>query len=279
MTEAPPLLRSRDGPVLFLTLNRPEKRNALNAQLWAEIEDALRAADRDPAVRVVVLAARGPSFCAGADLARGMGEQPEARRDLLYWYEAEAQGQRRHRLFRDLAKPIIAAVQGHALAWGLELACLCDLIVASDQARFGAPAIRHGSLIGTLLPWLVGVQHARYLLYSGDSIDAHEAHRIGLVFRVVPHDQLAGAVQELASRLARVPPHTLRLMKRQIDGQLEMMGIWNALGYGALAATIGHALRDLAETPDGRSLEAIRREQGLDAFLAARDRPFAGGAT
>jgi enoyl-CoA hydratase/carnithine racemase len=260
--------------IATLTLNRPEKRNALSRQLWEEIEDALTAADRDLAVRVVILAANGPSFCAGADLSRGMSGEPQAPRDVLYWYESERDGQRRHQLFRDLGKPIVAAVQGHAVAWGLELACLCDFIFASEQAKFGAPAIRHGSMIGTLLPWLVGVQNARYLLYSGDTIDAQEAHRIGLAFRVVPHDDLAAAVREFARRLALVPPNALRLMKRQIDGQLEMRGLWNTLAYGALAAAIGHSLQDTAASPDGRPLNAIRREQGLDAFLHARDQPF-----
>jgi enoyl-CoA hydratase/carnithine racemase len=262
-----------DG-VATITLNRPDKRNALSRQLWDEIEDALRAADRDPAVRVLILAARGPSFCAGADLSRGMSAEPQAPRDVLYWYESERDGQRRHHLFRGLDKPIIAAVQGHAVAWGLELACMCDFVIASEQAKFGAPAIRHGSMIGTLLPWLVGVQNARYLLFAGDTIDAQEAHRIGLAFRVVPHEQLAHAVRDFARRLALIPPNALRLMKRQIDGQLEMRGMWNALAYGSLAASIGHALRDTAETPDGRSLDDVRREQGLDAFLRARDNPF-----
>jgi enoyl-CoA hydratase len=260
--------------IATLTLNRPEKRNALSAQLWAELEDAVRAADRDPAARVLVLAARGPTFCAGADLSRGMSAEPQAPRDVLYWYESEREGERRHHLFRGLSKPIIAAVQGHAVAWGLELACLCDFIIASERAQFGAPAIRHGSMIGTLLPWLIGVQNARYLLYSGDTIDAQEAHRMGLAFRVVPHDELAEAVQAFAGRLALVPPPALRLMKRQIDGQLAMAGIWDALAYGGMAAAIGHSLQERAESADGRRLNDIRRQQGLDAFLQARDTPF-----
>src|SRR5207253_3714178 len=111
----------------------------------------------------------------------------------------------RHHLFRDMSKPIVAAVQGHCLAWGLELACMCDFIIASDQARFGAPGVRHGATIGTILPWLVGWQNARYLLYSGDTIDAQEAFRMGLAVRLVPQDQLADEARRLPRRPAPGP--------------------------------------------------------------------------
>ncbi|HZR97087.1 MAG TPA: enoyl-CoA hydratase/isomerase family protein [Chloroflexota bacterium] len=260
--------------VATITLNRPDKRNALNRQLWSELEAALRAADADPAVRALVLAARGPTFCAGADLAQGMSGAPVARRTPLDTYESQQEGVRRHRLFRDLTKPIVAAVQGHAVAWGMELACLCDFVFASDRARFGAPAIRHGVFIGSLLPWLVGIQNARYIWYTGDMIDAQEAFRIGLAFRIVPHDELAETVQRFARRLALIPPAALRLNKRQLDGALEMAGIYQALEYGALAAALVHAA-DSADAPEGgRRLHEVREAEGLGAFLAARDKPF-----
>lgn len=267
------LLVQSEAGIATITLNRPEKRNALSKQLWAEIEDALRTADRDPTVRAVILAANGPAWCAGADMAQE-SSPGEGARDVLYWYEVEQEGERKHRLFRDLSKPIVAAVQGWCLAWGLELACMCDFIFASDQARFGAPESRHGSTIVTLLPWLVGIQNARYLLFMGDTIDAQEAHRIGLAFRVVPHDQLQAAVQRFARRLAMLPPLGLRLNKRQLDASLELSGMRHGLAYGALAGAICHALQDSATTPDGRNLAQIRREQGVKAFLEARDAPF-----
>jgi enoyl-CoA hydratase len=260
--------------VATVTLNRPEKRNALNRQLWTELEAALRGADADPDVRALVLAARGPTFCAGADLAQGMSGAPVARRTPLDTYESQQEGVRRHRLFRDLTKPIVAAVQGQAVAWGMELAGLCDFVFASEQAQFGAPAIRHGVFIGSLLPWLVGIQNARYLWYTGDMIDAREAHRIGLAFRVVPHDQLADAVQRFARRLAMIPPAALRLNKRQLDGALEMAGMYRALEYGALAAALVHAIESTDEPDGGRRLRAVRDAEGLGAFLTARDTPF-----
>jgi enoyl-CoA hydratase/carnithine racemase len=259
--------------VATVTLNRPERMNSLSVALWDELEDALRTADRDGEVRAVILAGRGRAFSAGADMSRGVGPNALVR-DVYDWYEMELEGQRRHHLFRDMSKPIVAAVQGHCLAWGLELACMCDFIIASDQARFGNPGVRHGATIGTILPWLVGWQNARYLLYSGDTIDAQEAFRVGLAFRVVPHDQLTAEVERFARRLAMVPPIALRLNKRQLDGVMDMAGMRNGLAYGALAAAIGHTLQDRAETPDGRSLSEIRRNEGMEAFLKERDRPF-----
>jgi enoyl-CoA hydratase/carnithine racemase len=260
--------------VATITLNRPERMNALNQQLWTELEDALVAADRDRDVRAVVLAANGRAFCAGADMSHNVGPNASPARGVLEWYEREQEGARVHRVFRGMTKPIVAAVQGYALAWGLEVACMCDFIFASDQAKFGAPEIRHGSTINTLLPWIVGIQNARYLLYSGDTIDAQEAHRIGLAFRVVPHDRLAAEVQRFAARLAMIPPAALRLNKAQLDGVQDMAGMRSALAYGALAGALCHSLQDAAETPDGRNLSEIRRREGMRAFLEARDAPY-----
>lgn len=268
------LLYDVDERVATITLNRPERMNALNPPLWAELEDALRTADRDREVRAVILTGRGRAFSAGADMSHNVGPNAGPVRGILEWYEQEQEGERRHRVFRDMTKPIVAAVQGYSLAWGLELACMCDFIIASDQAHFGAPEIRHGSTITTLLPWLVGWQNARYLLYSGDTIDAQEALRIGLALRVVPHDRLADEARRFARRLTLIPPAALRLNKRQLDGVMDLAGMRTGLAYGALAGTICHSLQETAETPDGRNLGEIRRAEGMKAFLEARDAPY-----
>jgi enoyl-CoA hydratase len=262
--------------VATITMNRPERLNALTPQLWAEIDDGLSAADADPEVRAVVLTGNGRAFSSGIDMS-GAGlpaGQPRPRRGLNDWYEAEVEGERRHRRFRDMTKPIIAAVNGFSLAWGFELAVMCDFIIASDQARFGAPEIRHGSTVGTMLPWIVPVQHARYLMYTGETIDAQEAHRIGLALRVVPQDRLQEEAHSFAARLAMIPPLALKFNKRSIDGSMDMAGLRNSLEYAHLAAAICHTLQYEATTPDGRNLEEIRSEHGLRAFLEARDGPF-----
>jgi enoyl-CoA hydratase/carnithine racemase len=274
MIEQSVVLYEQRDRVVTITLNRPEKMNALNQELWAGLEDALLRADRERDVRAVVLAARGRAFCAGADMSHNVGPHASPTRGVLEWYEREQEGARVHRVFRGLSKPIVAAVQGYALAWGLEVVCMCDFIFASDQAKFGAPEIRHGSTINTLLPWIVGIQNARYLLFTGDTIDAQEAHRIGLAFRVVPHDTLVDEAQRFAARLAMIPPAALRLNKAQLDGMQDLAGMRNALAYGALAGAICHSLQEQAETPDGRNLSEIRRQEGMKAFLEARDGPF-----
>jgi enoyl-CoA hydratase len=268
------ILYETDERVATITLNRPEKMNALSPRVWAELEEALTAADRADDVHVIVLAARGRAFCAGADMSGSAGPNARPPRGTMDWYQSEKESMHRHRLFREVDKPIVAAVQGYSLAWGFELACMCDFIFASDQAQFGMPEIRHGSTVITLLPFLVGWQNARYLLYSGDMIDAREAFRIGLAFRVVPHETLAAEVQRFARRLAMIPPLALRLNKRQLDGTLELAGMRDALAYGALTTTLAHSLQELAETPDGRNLAELRRREGLRAFLEARDGPF-----
>jgi enoyl-CoA hydratase len=264
---------SEADKVATITINRPERLNALSKQVWAELEQALRGADADPGVHAIILTGSGRAFSSGADMSHNVGPSATVR-GVAEWYEEEQYAERKHRLFRDLSKPIIAAVGGYSLAWGLELACMCDFIIASDQAKFGAPEIRHGSTIVTLLPWLVGWQNARYLLYCGDTIDAQEAFRMGLAFRVVPHDQFMDEVRRFARKLAMIPPFALKLNKRQLDGVQDMAGMGNGLKYGALAAALCHSMQDTAETPDGQNLAQIRREQGMKAFLEARDAPY-----
>ena len=259
----------RRGHVLLMGLDRAAKRNAFDVPMFHALARAYAELDRDDDLRAGVLFAHGDHFTAGLELtqfapvfASGVWSVPEGGLDPLGF-----EGPR-------LRKPIVAAVQGYALAWGLEVVCMCDFIFASDQAKFGAPEIRHGSTINTLLPWIVGIQNARYLLFTGDTIDAQEAHRIGLAFRVVPHDTLADEAQRFAARLAMIPPAALRLNKAQLDGMQDLAGMRNALAYGALAGAICHSLQEQAETPDGRNLSEIRRQEGMKAFLEARDGPF-----
>ena len=267
------LAYSVEDRVALLTMNRPEKLNALSPQLWEEIEDGLRPTDADPDVRSVVLTGAGRAFSAGIDMSIPPGELPQ-RRGLLDWYEAEQQGEARHRLFRDMTKPVIAAVNGYSVAWGFELAVMYDFIITSEEGKFGAPEIRHGSIVGTMLPYLVGIQHARYLMYTGDLIDANEAYRIGLALRVVPSDELMPAAMRLAKRLASIPPIALRLNKRSLDGVQDMSGPKNSLEYSHLVDAVCHTLQYEAESADGRNLQELREREGLKAFLEARDGPF-----
>jgi enoyl-CoA hydratase len=187
-----------------LTLNRPDKLNALSKPLMEALGEALEEAAQDDSTRVMVLAGAGRSFCAGYDLTEDLTTevgvlQQVLRRDLDRLLE----------LF-DHPKPIVARVQGHCLAGGLDLTMLCDLVVASTDAVFGLPEITFGSApVANVLPWLVGARKAKELMLTGERIDGVEAHRLGLVNRVVPPEDLDATVDGIANRIAAFDPVTV----------------------------------------------------------------------
>ncbi len=249
MTEAPPLLRSRDGPVLFLTLNRPEKRNALNAALVAALTGALRDAELDPEVRVVAIGGAGPDFCAGADLAEllaSVDRSPE---------ENEASALELGRLFlalRGLPKPVLGVVHGNALAGGAGLATACDLVIAAEDARFGYPEIRRGfapAMVLALLRRLVGEKAAFDLAATGRLVSATEARALGLVSRVVPAGALEAESRALATTLAGSSGSALALIK-QLLYRLDGVGLDEAIRLGARINALART------TPEFRELVA-----------------------
>lgn len=202
MTSAPAATLSRDGAVAHLTLERPEARNALSRAMAEALEDALARLAVDAEARVVVVAGRGRSFCAGADIAEMPTLRPE---------EGEALAARWQRImdgFAALPQVTMAAVQGHALGGGLMLAIAQDLRVAEASARFGLPEVtlgfNPGYGIGRLLD-IAGGAHARDLMLTARIVDAAEAHRLGLVTRVVPDGTLDAAATILAHEVARSP--------------------------------------------------------------------------
>jgi enoyl-CoA hydratase/carnithine racemase len=202
VTSAPAATLSRDGAVAHLTLERPEARNALSRAMAEALEDALARLAVDAEARVVVVAGRGRSFCAGADIAEMPTLRPE---------EGEALAARWQRImdgFAALPQVTMAAVQGHALGGGLMLAIAQDLRVAEASARFGLPEVtlglNPGYGIGRLLD-IAGGAHARDLMLTARIVDAAEAHRLGLVTRVVPDGTLDAAATILAHEVARSP--------------------------------------------------------------------------
>ncbi len=217
---APLLLETREGVVVTLTLNRPERLNALNVELGAALVAALARAADDPEVRVVVLTGAGKAFCSGGDLglirdARDRG----AGRELEPLLRAGAQVVVH---MRTMPKPVLAAVNGAAAGAGMNVALACDIRIASDQAVFGQNFARVGLFPdygGTwLLPRLVGPARAAEMFYTGEMIDAREAERIGAVNRVVPHEELAAQAHALAERLAAAPPLAVRAIKQLLFG-------------------------------------------------------------
>jgi enoyl-CoA hydratase len=221
----PLVLVERGGAVLRLRLNRPEKLNAQDPALITELDGAFAAGAADPDVRVIVLSGQGRAFSAGHDL-----EYPGY--DQRY-YTDQTRLQMERRLFvenllriRNLPTPTIAQVHGHCVAAGLMLACMCDLIVCDETARFANPVVAMAMPGVQLLiePWEIGARKAKELLFTAQTLDAAEAHRLGLVNRVVPADRLEGEVTALAERIAAMPPFAVRAVKRSINDALDTMG-------------------------------------------------------
>jgi enoyl-CoA hydratase/carnithine racemase len=226
--------------IATVTLDRPEVKNALNRELYARLEQAFRDAHRDPDVRCVIVTGSGSAFCSGDDVKEIM-LAPNAQTPATRPREPRPQPTPAAMAILECDKPVIAAVNGAAVGWGMDLTLFCDIRIASERARFGELFIKRGlvSDIGGLwrLPQIVGPSKAAELLFTGDIIDAAEAQRIGLVSRVVAHDELMTAALQLASKIAANPPIAMRYMKQGLrmaapgDPRDSGAYVFNALAY------------------------------------------------
>lgn len=275
------ILYEVDGGKARITLNRPDKLNAITLRMQRELHNALWEADADTRVHVIILRGAGRAFSAGYDIspvanldeahAQGLGaEGRRGRRDFDddTWYIER--DQRLRNAVLDVHKPVIAQVHGYCLAGGTDLALLCDLIVAAEDAVIGFPPVRNqGSPVNHMWTYHVGPQWAKYFLLTGDQASGAEAARIGLVWKAVPHDQLEGQVEALADKMCRIDPHVLAANKRIVNLALELMG---ARTVQRLSAETDARAR-LA--PAVREFYRIAAEQGLKAALQWRDGAFA----
>src|SRR3989475_10010873 len=197
-----------DGRVGIVSLNRPDKLNAISADLKKTLVERFHEADRASATSVVVLRAEGRSFCAGYDIAPNPA-RTERRGNALAWHESLTDDVRLEMTPWDMRKPVIASVQGHCLGGGCEMVMMCDLTIAADDALFGEPEIRFSNVgPAMVMPFIVGLKRARALLYLGDPIDAQTALQYGMVNRVVPRAELEAATLKLARRLALISPES-----------------------------------------------------------------------
>jgi len=254
-----------DDHVGVITLDRPQARNALTHEMYAELERLVRAAPA-AGVRCLVVTGADPAFCSGDDVRQVMGGGEEGRAPLAA--DAPARAPRLTPAADALLHtdvPVVAAVNGAAVGWGMELAMMADLRIASERARFGELFVLRGLVSDVAglgrLAQLVGREHAAALLFTGEVIDAGRASEIGLVGRVVEHDRLLPAALELASRIAANPPLAVQRLKaglrRACDPDWTDLGAWVSATLGELFATADH-------------------REGVRAFLEKRPAAFTG---
>jgi len=261
------IILKQEGGVTVLTLNRPERLNAMNEQMVADLKEALEQIGKDDGVRALVVTGAGRAFCAGADVSRG-----ESREKILDETNPERvrQGirtgpQEVTRRLRNLEKPVIAMVNGPAIGAGLDWSLACDIRYASENARFGAGFTRIGLIQGTggfwLLPRLMGSARAAEFIFTAEIIDAREAERLGMVNRVLKPEDLEKETLSLAQRLAKMPPLAVKLSK--------------LLLYRGLETGLDQAL-EMAAAMQPIVLNSQDHKEGLAAFREKREPVFKG---
>ena len=257
------VLYTKEDGIATITLNRPESRNAVTWEMHSLINEALDDVKRDDAVRALILTGADPAFCSGTDVRGGMAPSAEWR----LAQQAKDSGERRLPWsFVEIAKPTIAAVNGAAVGMGAEFTIQCDIRIASERARFGWIFPQRGLIPDTgagtyLLPRIVGLSKACELVFSGEIIDAQEALRIGLVTKIVPHDELLPAAREMALKLSNGAPLSLRWTKQLIYRGLER-------DLETHAAFTSQLLAMCFQTED--------HQEGVRAFIEKREPVFKG---
>jgi enoyl-CoA hydratase len=260
-----------EGRVGIVTLNRPDKLNAISVALREQLNEALDRADADELTRVIVLRGEGRSFSTGFDLGGGGPNTDAWQHDALRWHEHLNTCLKLQMLPWHMQKPVIASVQGHALGGACELAMFCDITIAAENAIFGEPESRLSSAGPALImPWIIGLKKARELLYFGDLIDAQTALQLGMINRVVPTSELVKASLAYAHRMALISPETLIATKRAINRGAEAAGFDSAIHAGLDVLAPLYAAR----TEVGAEMQKISSKEGLRAALRWRHAQF-----
>lgn len=254
------------GPVAEIRLNRPDKLNAVNAAMLEELGAALGNAERDEEVRVIILSGNGRAFSSGFDLdmgepEAGVSENDYTRQELIRDFDLIMR-------FWDCPKPTIAAVHGYCLGSSMEISAVCDITIAAEDCRFGAPEVRFGSgIVCMILPWVIGLKNAKELLLEGNTdVDARRAQAIGLVNRVVAGADLMAEARILAGEIALNDPLAVRLTKKAINRSLEIAGMREAL----MAALETDIEIEMTDTPESQAFNKILESEGPKAALAWR---------
>lgn len=248
------ILYNKEGEIALITLNRPKNMNSLNSELLRELDKVLTEIDRDNEVKIVILSGNEKVFAAGADISDVSNFNSPAE---VHRFVKEAQAVINK--LEDLEKPTIAAISGLALGGGCEIVLACDLRIAAENAILGQPEIKLGILPGAggtqRLPRLIGTTKAKELLFTGDSIDALEAYRVGLVNKVVPVESLMEEAKKMALKIARQPGYAIKIIKLAVNKGLDM-DIKSAISYEARCFEILFATED--------------QKEGMRAFIEKR---------
>lgn len=270
-----------DDLVARITLNRPEKRNSLSDAMIAELHDALLEADARVDVHAILLAGAGKDFCAGYDLAGayagdagGAEDEPQYRSrnatldDDCWGIE---QSQRKLSVIMDLHKPVIAKVHGNCLAGGTDLALMCDMVLAADDAKIGFPAVRaNGTPPINLWFYHIGPQWTKRMLMTGDLLRGRDAARVGLVLESHPPEELDAAADELVRRVSRIDAELLSAQKRVVNMAMELAGARTLQRFAGEMDARAH----LSVGPRRTRFRADMKELGLKEAVKNRDEPF-----
>lgn len=273
MSDYEHVLYEVEGPVLTITLNRPDALNALSTDLEREFHEALDEAKTDDRVRSIIVTGAGRAFSAGYDISGDSTARPRLPTSdhLKRWWDSAMKNPDMIMNVMAHPKPVIAAINGWCIGGGFWYSLACDVTISSDQATFGQPEVRMTSNTTVLFALLCGWKNAHRYALTGDHFDAAEALRIGAINEVVPHDQLMDRARELALRLAKVPSESVRLNKAITTYGLDAMGLRSALNMNGVLSAIVEAEND---GPDVAHLDQAQAEGGFGAFLKARDDPF-----
>ena len=254
-----------EGPLAWLTLNRPDKLNAINSVMVAELNTALDLAERDNEIRVIMLKGEGRAFSAGFDLEMDsdVNDTEALRQELKADFDIIMR-------FWDSHKPTIAAVHGYCLGSGMEMALACDVTLAATGCRFGAPEVKFGSgIVALILPWLCGPKRAKELLLTGnDRVSSEQAEAWGLVNHVVPADELIENARKMAYDIARNDSLAVRLTKQAINTSYEIPRMREALEHALELDMVVES----TETEESRQFNEILENEGAKAAIAWRDR-------
>lgn len=253
--------------IAWVTMNRPKKRNAINEKMIVEMSEAFRNAENNEDIKVIIFNGEGPSFSSGHDLSLEE-ENPHTSEERIkferkYYFDEIM-------YLRNIRKPVIAQVHGYAIAAGMVLALMADIVVVSEDAVFSDPVVRMGanSQEVMILPWVVGEKKAKELLFTGDPLDAAEALKLGMVNHVVKREELDSFVHGLANKIALMPPVAISLVKESINNTLDNMGYTNSMKMHFASHLLSHSTEE-ANQGMGRN-----KRGNLKNFFENRDQAF-----